>query len=170
MSIRRVGAVFALAVAFALAGPTFAGYAGGWAVATLDESPPSLAAGHPVTIGYTIRQHGKTPVNVEGSAITARLGSEVVTFPGRQQGPVGHYVAEVNLPRGGVWTWEVNQGWFAPHPLGTLTVADRSAATTAVEASLVLRALLGIAAAAVLFLLVRQVLALRGRAQRAQIG
>ena len=98
--------------------------AGGWAVTTLD-SMPAPTPGASVDVGFTIRQHGVTPVALDdgvGIAVTAADGTTTV-FPAVQQGLTGHYVATVTFPDAGAYTWVVNQGWFAPQDLGTLSVS-----------------------------------------------
>jgi hypothetical protein len=96
--------------------------AGGWAVTTLDEVP-SPVAGEDVDVGFTIRQHGKTPVDVEEAGIAiGPAGGKRAYFKARQEGPTGHYVATVRFPADGTYTWEVVQGWFGPQSLGTIDV------------------------------------------------
>ncbi|MGH9134271.1 MAG: hypothetical protein ACRDZZ_10075 [Ilumatobacteraceae bacterium] len=103
---------------------------GGWAVSTLDEVP-SPTPGATVTVGFTIRQHGVTPVNVEDVAveITAPSGA-VELFPARQQGPTGHYVADVVFGEVGVHSWSIKQGWFADQELGVIDTSANSAAAS----------------------------------------
>jgi hypothetical protein len=99
--------------------------AGGWAVSTLDETPVPTS-GKAVDVGFTIRQHGVTPVDLdEGVAIeiTSADGT-VLRFPAVLQGPTGHYMATVTFPDAGDYTWEVQQGWFAPQDLGSVTVTE----------------------------------------------
>lgn len=110
-------------------------FAGGWAVVTVDELPQSLRAGAATTVGFTIRQHGRHPVNVEDVVVRATdpTSGETLTFPARQEGEEGHYVVEILLPKVGLWAWEIQPGWFptaamAPMPvLGDGTVIDETA-------------------------------------------
>jgi hypothetical protein len=103
----------------ASAGPAAAG---GWAVTTLD-AQPTPAAGEDVRVGFTIRQHGVTPVDLDGVSITVTDASGRSTvFAATQEGPVGHYVADVFFPADGQYRWSVQQGWFAEQPLGSLLV------------------------------------------------
>lgn len=97
--------------------------AGGWAVSTLDEAP-APAPGETVSVGFTIRQHGVTPVNVDdvGVAVTGPSGA-VEHFAARQEGAVGHYVADVVFGEAGVHTWAIRQGWFGDHELGTIATS-----------------------------------------------
>lgn len=97
--------------------------AGGWAVSTLD-AIPSPAAGEEIDIGFTIRQHGVTPVDLDegvGIEVMAADGTSEL-FPGVGDGEIGHYVATVSFPETGSYTWVVKQGWFADHELGTIEV------------------------------------------------
>src|SRR5262245_9303995 len=96
--------------------------AGGWAVGTLDDASPALQAGKPTIVGYTIRQHGRTPVDLDGTGIRMRSAAtgEVREFPGHQSGAVGHYVAEVVAPAAGEWSWELDMADFRLQPLGTV--------------------------------------------------
>jgi hypothetical protein len=114
-----------------LAAPMPSALAGGWAVTTLD-SVPAPGAGEEVEVGFTIRQHGVTPVRPDGDVgieITSPTG---VTryFPGRPSGPTGHFLAAVVFPETGTFTWTARQGWFAPQPLGSVVIGSRSAGAT----------------------------------------
>ena len=115
---------FALAAMFALALSSPA-LAGGWAVTTLDSVPDGFDAGQTYSIGYTIRQHGITPVDLAstGIRITSADSGKQITFEGRKDGAVGHYVARVSFPAAGGWKWEALQDWFGPQPLGQVEVA-----------------------------------------------
>ena len=96
--------------------------AGGWALSTLDAVPEPVA-GQDVEVGFTVRQHGRTPVDVEDAGITIRDASGAETsFAARHEGPSGHHVATVRFPAEGVFTWQVDQGWFGPQDLGAIDV------------------------------------------------
>jgi hypothetical protein len=100
--------------------------AGGWAVTTFDPWPAEgFRAGESYRLGYTIRQHGVQPFGEARTEIRIRSGQGdvVQSFPGRPEGSVGHYVAEVRFPSSGDWIWEVTQDPFATQQLGTITVA-----------------------------------------------
>jgi len=102
--------------------------AGGWAISTLDEVP-APAPGETVTVGFTIRQHGVTPVNIDdpgvdvGVVVTGPSGG-VEFFPATQEGNVGHYVADVVFGETGVHRWAIRQGWFSDHELGTIDTSN----------------------------------------------
>jgi len=123
----RLAALIAALLLVALAAPAAAG---GWAVTTLDAVPDRFEAGRVYDIGYTIRQHGVTPVDLASTAIriTSTDSGKQLTFDGRKNGAVGHYVARVSFPAAGGWKWEALQDWFGPQPLGELEVAQPGAA------------------------------------------
>jgi hypothetical protein len=104
--------------------------AGGWAVTTLDEIPVATP-GEAVSVGFTILQHGATPVDLDegvGIEITGADGT-VQVFPATND-RTGHYVASVVFPTAGDYRWAVQQGWFGEQELGSLTVDGASSATT----------------------------------------
>lgn len=77
-------------------------------------------------------QHGLTPVDLEGVELMVSLGGGTVQrIPAYRSGAVGHYTATVTFPSAGEWRWEVLQGWFGRHPLGTVRVGSAAAAGTA---------------------------------------
>ncbi len=120
-------AVFALALA-ALATPALAG---GWAVTTFDNMPGQFVSGKEYALGYTIRQHGETPVSVSKTEILAVAASgRTLSFPGKSEGALGHYVATVFFPAGGTYTWQVTQGDFAPQDLGRITILAAAGTAT----------------------------------------
>ena len=131
---RSVGRLLAgLIVALcALIGLGSTATAGGWAVTTLDSTLVPVA-GEPLEVGFMIRQHGVTPVSLDGGValeVVAADGTTLV-FPATQNGGVGHYVATVLLAEPGEYTWTVHQGWFAPQKLGSVTVSGQSSAANA---------------------------------------
>ena len=129
----RIGAslVLALVGVVLLALPVLAG---GFAITTFDQLPSSMHAHEAYQLGYTIRQHGITPVPGLATRIVAQLPSsaETAAFPGRPEGEPGHYVAEVRFPSAGAWQWQVEQGPFAPQQLGSVSVLAAAGAAPAV--------------------------------------
>lgn len=128
MSRSHVSALAATAVMLATA------LAGGWAASTLDQPGPTPVAGTPVDVGFTVRQHGVTPLDMDGVAI--EVGSKgttgAVRFPARRDGTPGHYVASVTFPAAGSASWRVVQGAFPAQelPAVRVTAAPPAAATT----------------------------------------
>jgi hypothetical protein len=131
----RIRMLLLTAVLVATGALTSGALAGGWAVATLDPIARDLAPGQSVEIGYTIRQHGRTPVDLADTGIEIRPGGDPpVFYPGRRQGPVGHYVARITVPSAGA-QWTARQGWFPPQPLGAVPVVRTAAPPAAEEGS-----------------------------------
>jgi len=61
--------------------------AGGWAVTTFDNLPDQFVFGHEYSLGYTIRQHGVTPINVDKTEILAvATTGRTLSFPGKSDG------------------------------------------------------------------------------------
>ena len=117
-------------VTFVIAiGTGSAASAGGWAVASLD-AVPVANAGQRATVGFTILQHGVTPVDLLGDpsnevGIEIRQADGTVQFfPASGDGTVGHYVTTVEFPAAGTYAWSVRMGWFGPQDLGTLVVQN----------------------------------------------
>jgi hypothetical protein len=101
--------------------------AGGWAVTTLDPMA-APAPGEPVDVGFTIRQHGVTPVAVDDVRLTVTDATGATeAFAARPEGATGHYVAAVTFPAAGAYRWTVEQGWFGPQELGTIDVQPLAA-------------------------------------------
>lgn len=133
--------------------------AGGWAVTTLDEVP-APTSGEAVTVGFTILQHGATPVDLDdgvGVEITGADGT-VLVFPAVND-RTGHYVASVVFPAAGEYRWAVQQGWFGEQELGSLTVDGPSITTTGYRFPSAVRYGLPVLAAALAGLAIVDVLA-----------
>ena len=128
--------------------------AGGWALTSFDELPTDFQAGSTYDLEYTILQHGQTPVDVGDSQvrITASDGT-VAAFDSVPTGEVGKYAVSITFPESGSWRWEVTQGGFATHEMGTIDVV---APVNSQSASSVLRWLLPIALVLVVALAVLQ--------------
>lgn len=126
MQNRRVIAIVISAVLWWLT--TMPALAGGWTVVTVDELPQQLRAGESTTLGFTVRQHGVDPINLENVVLTAQQGKigERLTFMAQQEGAKGHYVVEVLLPSAGAWNWEIQPDWFPAVQLEPITVTVAS--------------------------------------------
>lgn len=136
----------ALTTSILVLATTATAWAGGWAIISLDSTPGEMVAGETYEIGYTILQHGRHPVAVDRTEIRVLGPTKVDThvFAGVGDGPEGHYVAEVTFPRGGIFQWEVTQGDFPTHDLGTIQVGDALPTSSTARLSIlgVLRAVL----------------------------
>jgi len=109
-----------LAGIFLLAAPVLAG---GWAVITLDELPSEVVAGQPLEIGFTVRQHGVTPLEGLNPNVYARQAGLRVSEQASAQGESGHYIATLILPRSGEWEWSI-QAFTGNQPMPTLHVTE----------------------------------------------
>jgi hypothetical protein len=102
---------------------TFPVFAGGWAVITLDELPSNVVAGEPVTIGFMVLQHGRTPMAGLYPTITAQLSpAETMSISAESDGKTGHYVATLTFPKEGNWEWSI-QAFTMHQPMPILSVA-----------------------------------------------
>lgn len=116
----RVSLGLALIFALVLAFPAFAG---GWAVITLDELPTDVVAGEPVTIGFTVRQHGRTPMTDIDPTVSARLSTdENFMVHAEPEGEPGHYAANLTFPKEGNWEWSI-KAFTMDQLMPTLSVA-----------------------------------------------
>jgi len=121
MSRRVLGSLIVLGLAFALV-PAAA--AGGWAIATLDQLPGEVQAGESVSLGFMVRQHGKTPTNEVDPYVLAYNpeSSESVRAYAVQEGEVGHFVVEIVFPAAGTWEWSIVPAPFEGTQLEPLSV------------------------------------------------
>jgi len=123
-----------------------AALAGGWAVVTLDEPPGEIRAGEPWTLGFTVLQHGQTPVHrldanspvepvlvAENPATGRRVEAEATATE-----EVGHFVVEVTFPVDGTWQWTIYPAPLAGEslfePLTVLPALNAAAVEPAAEA------------------------------------
>jgi hypothetical protein len=110
--------------------------AGGWANAVMD-TPPDDPAGpnQPVTLGFTLMQHGVTPVDW-GSAQVVLTNDETkaeIVATAHPQGRTGHWVAEVVLPTEGSWTYRVRHDLeITLMRAAPITVGSAAAGSTAI--------------------------------------
>lgn len=116
----RIALGLALVLSLFAAIPVFAG---GWAVIILDELPIDVVAGEPLTVGFTVLQHGKTPMDGLEPTITAVLSKDeqfkVIVKP---YGAPGHYAVDLTFPKEGDWNWSI-QAFTMDQSMPTLHVA-----------------------------------------------
>jgi len=119
--LSRTRIAIGLAVLFTLlfAFPVFAG---GWAVITLDELPSNVIAGEPLSVGFTVLQHGRTPMTDLYPTINAKLSStETMSISAEPNGKPGHYSATLTFPKEGRWEWTI-QAFTMEQPMPVLNV------------------------------------------------
>lgn len=115
----RHALVIALLMSLVLAVPVFAG---GWAVITLDELPTDVVAGEPLTIGFTVLQHGQTPMTDLHPIVVANLHKETeFKTIAEAEGKPGHYTATLTFPKEGEWSWSI-QAFTMDQKMPMLTV------------------------------------------------
>lgn len=124
---RYVVGLLAIVAALALVVPVSAG---GWTNVTLDTVPTSLQAGQNLALGFMVRQHGITPINNVSPTLKARnvATGESFSVSARQEGAVGHFVADVTFPSSGAWQWSVTPAPFPEVELGGVTILAAGAA------------------------------------------
>lgn len=84
--------------------------AGGWAVITLEDLPNEIVVGHPVTLTYAVRQHGRTLLSGLRGSVLAQAGQSIqeAAVPGDN---AGRYAVTFTLPRPGTWTITIHSGF-----------------------------------------------------------
>jgi hypothetical protein len=152
----RVSIILTLLLVFAAVFPVFAG---GWAVITLDELPTDVVAGQPLTIGFTVLQHGRTPMTDLEPTVTAKLSNgEPLNFFAVPEGEPGHYTATLTFSQEGIWEWSI-QAFTMDQKMPVLNVAASNTAivsqpvakTESSAANISLLLIVGIVAVAVGF-------------------
>ena len=120
-------------------------FAGGWAKAVMD-TPPNDPAGpnEPVTLGFTLLQHGETPVDWGSAQIVLtndQSGQEIVATA-TPNGPIGHWTADVTFPAEGSWSYQVRHDLeitlmrAQPITVGSSQAATTGAATIGISPAL----------------------------------
>ncbi len=84
---------------------------GGWAVITVEDLPDQFAVGQPVTLDFTVRQHGHTLLSNLNPRITAEAGQDRVSGSVQPGASDGRYRASLTLPHAGAWTITVYSGF-----------------------------------------------------------
>jgi hypothetical protein len=110
--------------------------AGGWASATLDQQPADPGEGGTLVVGFTLLQHGVTPVDW-GQPVVQLVNAESgarVTADAVPSGATGHWTAELTVPAAGSWALEIRHDLeVVPVNFNPITVSGqgRGAAATA---------------------------------------
>ena len=108
--LSRRGVRVAFLTAFLLL-PLAAYRFGGWAVVTVDDLPDYVPAGQPITLGFTVRQHGVTLLSDLKPTVEARGAGADVTASGKPGSTAGHYTATITFPKAGAWNVVINSGF-----------------------------------------------------------
>ena len=122
----RISIALAVLIAFTLAVPVFAG---GWAVITLDELPAGVIAGEPFTVGFTVLQHGRTPMtDLDPTILVESPDGEKSAVLAKPEGKPGHYSATLTFSTEGDWNWTI-QAFSMEQKMPVLSVAAPSVAS-----------------------------------------
>ncbi len=85
--------------------------AGGWAVVSVQDVPDYAVAGQPLTLTYSVRQHGEElHPDLKGS-VTARSATASVSVDAKATSQRGYYGATLTLPNAGDWTLTITSGF-----------------------------------------------------------
>lgn len=105
--------------------------AGGWAVITLDELPQAPIAGQPLLVGFTVLQHGQTPMTDLDPTITLRnpANGDSIVVNAQPDGEPGHYTAELLFPGAGNWNWSI-QAFTMDQPMPPLVISPEKQETS----------------------------------------
>ncbi|HSL29004.1 MAG TPA: cytochrome c [Anaerolineales bacterium] len=123
----RIALGLTLLIALVFAAPAFAG---GWAVISLDELPANVVAGEPLTIGFTVLQHGHTPMDGLAPTVTAFHQDTRFIAAAEPGSKPGHYTATLTFPKEGEWRWSI-QAFTMDQPMPRLNVAAPGAVAAA---------------------------------------
>ncbi len=91
----------------------FARYAGGWAVVSVQDLPDYAVAGQPLTLTYTVRQHGNNLLSDLRGSVIARSRDATIEVPAKAAPPAqpGTYSATLTLPNAGDWAVTIESGF-----------------------------------------------------------
>jgi len=85
---------------------------GGWAVITVDAVPASLEAGRPVTVAFTVRQHGREALrDLRPTVTVAPAHARGATVTAVADGRPGHYAATVTTADTGTAVITIDANW-----------------------------------------------------------
>jgi hypothetical protein len=103
---------------------------GGWSVISVHDLPDYATAGRPVSLGFTIRQHGMQRQTGLKPTVTVQSGGEAVTVPAEAGPKAGDYRASITLATAGEWSVGINSG-FGKSRLALLPVTAVAPGATA---------------------------------------
>jgi cbb3-type cytochrome c oxidase subunit III len=84
---------------------------GGWAVITVEDLPDQVVVGQPVTLDFTVRQHGRTLLSDLNARVVAAAGGERVSATAQPGSSAGRYRATITLPHTGAWSLTIFSGF-----------------------------------------------------------
>jgi hypothetical protein len=111
--------LLALSAALVLAAPAAAG---GWATAGLGPPDSGLGAGDTWNAQVTILQHGVTPLVGVSPVVKISKGGETHEFAAVPTSEDGVYLARVEFPSEGSWTYQVDDGFGQTHSFAAVQI------------------------------------------------
>jgi hypothetical protein len=84
-------------------------------VITLDDSPDAVVAGKPMTLTFTVRQHGHTLLDNLRPSIDAMARGNHIRADAVPAGGNGRYSSTFTLPDTGQWRLTINSGFGSSH-------------------------------------------------------
>ncbi len=105
-------------------------HAGGFTTVGLDQPPSGIQAGDKWDATFTIRQHGRTPLNDERAVLTITNGRTTKQFSATPTRKDGVYRANVVFPSDGRWQVTIDHGWGVVHRFAAIDVGDAATAAT----------------------------------------
>ena len=103
---------------------------GGWAVVSVQDVPDYAVAGQPLTLTYSVRQHGEELHPDLKGTVSARSGTASVSVDAKATTQPGYYSATLTLPNAGDWTLTIASG-FGKSQLKLLPIRAVAAGTPA---------------------------------------
>lgn len=91
--------------------PALAAIAGGWAVTTVEDLPDHVVAGRPLSLEFTVRQHGVRPMTGLEPQVEVRGRGGPMRAMAAPAGAAGRYRATLTLPEPGDWTLTIHSGF-----------------------------------------------------------
>ena len=91
--------------------PALWAFGGGWAVVTVEHLPEYAVTGQPLTLTFTVRQHGEEPMSGLKPRLEARFDGREVSALAAPTREAGQYVASLTLPSPGDWRFKIGSGY-----------------------------------------------------------
>lgn len=91
--------------------PAITAFAGGWAAISVRDLPDHAVAGQPVTLTFSVLQHGVHPVGGLNARVEATSAGRAATAKATPGSKEGEYTATLTLPQPGEWTITIHSGF-----------------------------------------------------------
>src|SRR6266704_2925077 len=86
---------------------------GGWAAITVEDLPDYGVARQPLSLTFTVRQHGVTLLNRLEPRVEAAGGGATIAATAQPESEPGRYTARLVLPQAGDWRITIRSGFMA---------------------------------------------------------